>query len=94
MTLSERDTQHNNALPCAETRYAECQILFNIMLSDIALNVVMLSVMAPCHYADRRCAKCHGVVNYNCKYFYKCCPGPLQKCHLQLIDDPTNGSTF
>jgi hypothetical protein len=69
-------------------------VLNIIMLSVVMLTVVMLSVMMPCQDADRRCAKCRGVVNYNCKYFYKCCPGPLQKCHLQLIDDPTNGSTF
>jgi hypothetical protein len=37
-----RDTQHNNAMPCAYCRYAECRVLFTIMLS-----VVMLSVVAP-----------------------------------------------
>jgi hypothetical protein len=42
MTLSITDTRHNNALLCAECRYAECHILFTIMLS-----VVMLSVVEP-----------------------------------------------
>jgi hypothetical protein len=42
MTPSIIDTQHNNALPCAECLYAECCILFTIVL-----NVVMLSVVAP-----------------------------------------------
>jgi hypothetical protein len=50
-------TMHNNALPYAECRYAECHVLFTtmlsgimlnvIMLSGIMLNVVMLSVVAP-----------------------------------------------
>ena len=34
-------------MPCAEGRYAECRVLFTIMLSVIMLNVVMLSVAAP-----------------------------------------------
>ncbi len=44
MSLSISDTQHNNALPCAECRHAECRVLFSIMLSDIMLNVSVLSV--------------------------------------------------
>jgi hypothetical protein len=44
VTLGISDTQHNNALPCAERPYAECRILFTIMLSVIMLYVVMLSV--------------------------------------------------
>jgi hypothetical protein len=47
MTLSVSDTQHNNVLPCAECRFAECSILFTIMMNDIMLNVVLLSVVAP-----------------------------------------------
>ncbi len=51
MTLSisdtERDNRHNNALSCAEYRYAESRILFTIMLSVVMPNVIMLSVMAP-----------------------------------------------
>jgi hypothetical protein len=51
MTLSISETQHNNALPCAECRYPKCVVLFTIMLSDTMLNVsvlgvVMLSVVA------------------------------------------------
>jgi hypothetical protein len=46
MTLSINGTQPNNALPCAERRYAECHVLFTIVLSDFLLNVV-LSVVAP-----------------------------------------------
>jgi hypothetical protein len=42
MTLIIIDTQHYNALPCAEYRYPECRIVFTIMLK-----VVMLSVKAP-----------------------------------------------
>jgi hypothetical protein len=45
VTLGISDTQHNNALPCAERPYAECRILFTIMLSVIMLYVVMLSVI-------------------------------------------------
>jgi len=37
VTHSIINTQHNNALPCAECLYAKCRILFTIML-----NVVML----------------------------------------------------
>ncbi len=47
MSLRISDTQHNNAMPCAECRYAECRILLTIMLSVIMLNVVMLNVVAP-----------------------------------------------
>ncbi len=46
MSLSIRHAQHNNAMPCAECRYAECSVSFTIMLSAIMLNVVMLSVVA------------------------------------------------
>ncbi len=42
MTQSISDTQHNNALP-----YAESGILFTIMLNAIVLNVVMLRALAP-----------------------------------------------
>ncbi len=58
MTLSMSDTQHDNAMPCAQCRYAECCVSFTIMLSVIMLNVVMLSVVAPsalpniCGYAN------------------------------------------
>ncbi len=45
MTLSLSDTQHNNALLCAECRYPKCHVLFAVMLSVIMLNVVMLSVI-------------------------------------------------
>ncbi len=45
MTLSISETQHNNALPCAECRYPECVVLFTIMLSNIMLNVSVLSVV-------------------------------------------------
>jgi hypothetical protein len=41
------DTQHNNDLPCAEYRYAECHILFTIVLSVIMLNVIMLGIVVP-----------------------------------------------
>jgi hypothetical protein len=47
MTLSMSDTQHNNPIHCAHYYYAECHVLFTIMLSVIMLNVVMLSVVAP-----------------------------------------------
>ncbi len=40
MTFCINDTQHNNAL-----HYAECRILFAVMLSIIILDVVMLSVV-------------------------------------------------
>jgi hypothetical protein len=40
MTLSINDTQHNNAL-----YYAECRILFIVMLIVIMLNFVILSVI-------------------------------------------------
>jgi hypothetical protein len=55
MTLSMSDAQHNNALPCAECRYAECRVLFTIRLSD-----TMLNISAECHYAERRYAECRG----------------------------------
>jgi len=35
MILSVSDTQHNNALPCTECRYAECRVLFTIMLNVV-----------------------------------------------------------
>jgi hypothetical protein len=49
MTHSINDTQHNNALSCAECRYAECRILFTIMLSVSMLNrkELPLSVVQP-----------------------------------------------
>jgi hypothetical protein len=43
MTLDINDTEHNNAL----RRYAECHVLFIIMLNVITLKIVMLSVVAP-----------------------------------------------
>jgi hypothetical protein len=45
--VSDSDTQHNNALPCTEYHYAECHVLFTIMLSDVMLNVVVVSVVVP-----------------------------------------------
>jgi hypothetical protein len=45
LILSISDTQHNNAFPCAECRYAEWRILFTIILSAIAMNVIMLNVV-------------------------------------------------
>ncbi len=45
MTLTIIDTPHNNDLPCAECQYAECCILFTIMLSVIFINVVKLWVI-------------------------------------------------
>ncbi len=42
MSLSISYTQHNNTIPCAGGRYAECRVLFTILL-----NVVMLNVVAP-----------------------------------------------
>jgi len=51
MTLSINGTKHNwthsMTMHFAEYRYAECQILFTVMLSVSMLNVVMLSVVAP-----------------------------------------------
>ncbi len=45
MTHSITNTQHNNALHCAERCYSECDILFIVMLSVITLNVIILSVV-------------------------------------------------
>jgi hypothetical protein len=42
MTLGISITQHNNALHYAECIYAECRVLFIVML-----NVGMLSVVVP-----------------------------------------------
>ncbi len=42
MTLSITDTEPNNAL-----HYAECEVLFIVMLSGVMLSVVMLSVVTP-----------------------------------------------
>jgi len=83
MTPSITDPLHNNALPCAECRYAECSILFPILLSDIMLNVsvlsvVMLSVVAPSvHlmalivikdvFVLKRVNLCHGLFNVTLK---------------------------
>jgi hypothetical protein len=57
MTPRITHTQHNSALPNAGHRYAECRVLFIVMLSVnmmnvilltvVWLNVVMLSVVAP-----------------------------------------------
>ena len=41
------DTEHNNALHCAEFLLAECRVLFIVMLSVVMLNVIMLSAVAP-----------------------------------------------
>jgi hypothetical protein len=40
MTLSITDTQHSNAL-----HYADCHILFIVMLSVFMLNIIMLNVV-------------------------------------------------
>ncbi len=65
MTFSAKglvnDTQHNNALPCAECVYGACWILCTIMLNEVILNVVilivvMLNVVAPNHLLARGCA--------------------------------------
>ncbi len=45
MSLSISVTQHNNTMSCADGRYAECRVLFTIILIVIILNVVMLSVV-------------------------------------------------
>ncbi len=45
VTLSINDTQDDNALQNAMRCYAECHILFIIMLNVIMLNVIMLSVV-------------------------------------------------
>ncbi len=50
MTLSKCDTQHNNALPCTECRYGECNRLFTIILSVIIMNVAMLCSYAECRF--------------------------------------------
>ncbi len=47
MSLSISETQHNNIMPCADSRYAECRVLFTIILIVIILNAVMLNVVAP-----------------------------------------------
>ncbi len=52
VTLSISDTQHNNALPCAECRYTECHILF----------AILLSVYAECRYAECCYAECRGAI--------------------------------
>ncbi len=52
LRVSVSDTQHNNALPCTDCRYAECRVLFTIMLSDVILNVVMVIVVAPKNRLD------------------------------------------
>jgi hypothetical protein len=45
MKMSISDTQHNNTMPCADSRYAACHVLFTIMSSVIMLSVVMLNVV-------------------------------------------------
>ncbi len=45
MTLRIIDTQHNNALHCAECRYADCLVLFMLCFSVIKPSVVMLNVI-------------------------------------------------
>jgi hypothetical protein len=45
MTLSISSSQHHNALPSAEFHYSERRVLFSIMLSDIMLNVNVLSAI-------------------------------------------------
>ncbi len=42
MTFSITDIQQNDALD-----YAECRVLFTVMLGDITLNFVMLSAVVP-----------------------------------------------
>jgi hypothetical protein len=80
--MSVSDPQHNNALPCAECRYAESGILFaimvNIMLNVSVLGVVMLRVVAPSvHlmalivikdvFVLKRANLCHGLFNVTLK---------------------------
>ncbi len=43
--IEHNDTRQNNAL-----HYAECRVLFTVMLSVIMLNVVMLSVVVLFHF--------------------------------------------
>jgi len=43
--LSLSDIQLKNALPDAQCHYANCHILFTIMLSVIMLNAIMLSIV-------------------------------------------------
>jgi hypothetical protein len=45
MKRSISDAQYNNAVPCAECHNAECCVLCTVMLSDIILNVSVLSVV-------------------------------------------------
>jgi hypothetical protein len=45
MTLRITYTQHSRALSNAGHRYAECRVLFIVMLSFNMLNVIMLSVV-------------------------------------------------
>ncbi len=45
MTLSINDTQNNNLCYYGEWQYAECRVLFIVMLSAIMLSVIMLSVI-------------------------------------------------
>ncbi len=47
MTLSINDTQRDNSLPYADCSYAECNVLFIVMLNVIMLYDVMPSVVAP-----------------------------------------------
>jgi hypothetical protein len=47
MRLSIGDTQHNNALPCAECHYAECRIFYYAECQ-----------YAECRYAERHCGEC------------------------------------
>ncbi len=47
VTRSIKGTQHNNVLHYAEYLFAECQILFGVMLCVVKLIAVMLNVVAP-----------------------------------------------
>ncbi len=47
----------------AWSRYAECQILFVVMLSVLMLSFVMLCRYAECPYAECLYAECRGVIS-------------------------------
>ncbi len=47
MTLSIKDTKHNDTLRYAECHYAGCRVLFILMLTVVMLNVIRVSVVAP-----------------------------------------------
>jgi hypothetical protein len=53
MTLTT-DIQHNST----ECHYAECRDFFNVMLSVVRLNVVMLRVVSPVKHTSLKCRPC------------------------------------